>query len=282
MDPAAGCAELLAALGVCPPRLGLGYRTRTRAGWDAGWHHHELVELVYHHRGSGQVQAEGGAALDYAAGDVELHAPRVRHRQPGTRDGEDWCLHLVLPCRWPAVLPALVHLPAGAGGIAAADLAALTEHPGAELPPAAALARDLRAGALLAEALAAIGRPPRPAAAGGDHAAACRELIDRRFAGIGLVDELAGELGLSPDRLRHLFTARYGCGPRAYLRQVRLRAAQRLLADTPLALDEVATRCGIGNARQLCDLFRDLAHTTPMGCRRAATASDSSESSENR
>lgn len=270
MDLAAGCTALLAALGARPLRLGLGYRTRTRAGADVGWHHHELAELVYHHRGLGQVQSDGEAALPYAAGDVELHAPRSRHRQPGERDGEDWCLHLVLPCRWPATLPALVHMPAGDWAFASADLATLTEHPGAELPAAAALAHDLRAGALLVEALAAIGQPPRRQQVFGDHARRCRELIDRRFASLGLVDELAAELGLSPDRLRHLFRASFGCGPRAYLRQVRLHAAQRLLADTPLALDEVAIRCGIGNARQLCDLFRDLAGLTPGGWRRQA------------
>ena len=242
MDLTTGCTALLAALGARPLRLGLGYRTRTRAGGDAGWHHHELAELVYHHRGLGQVQS----------------------------DGEDWCLHLVLPCRWPAALPALVHMPAGDWAFASADLATLTEHPGAELPPAVALAHDLRAGALLVEVLAAIGQPPRRERVLGDHARRCRELIDRRFASLGLVDELAAELGLSPDRLRHLFRASFGCGPRAYLRQVRLHAAQRLLADTPLALDEVAIRCGIGNARQLCDLFRDLAGLTPGGWRRQA------------
>jgi AraC family transcriptional regulator len=59
-------------------------------------------------------------------------------------------------------------------------------------------------------------------------------------------------------------------GPRTYLRQVRQRAAQRLLAETPLGLAEIASRCGIGNARQLCDRFRAVVGTTPGSWRRQA------------
>jgi AraC-like DNA-binding protein len=271
MDLATGCSELVTALATRPPRLVLGYRSRTRADWDIGWHDHEHLEIVFHHRGSGLSQATGGGLIPFAAGDVALHAPRVQHHQPGERDGEDWCLHLRLPCRWPTTLPGLVHLPGGTGFDQDA-FAALTENPAAELPSAAALARDLRAGALLADALAAIGRRPR-ADAVADHAVRCQEILDRRFAGIGLIDDVAAELGLSPDRLRHLFTARFAMGPRAYLRQVRLRAAQRLLGATMLGLDEIANRCGIGNARQLCDLFRELIGTTPGAWRRLARRS---------
>ena len=151
MDPNPGVNDLITALAARPLRLGLGWRSHTRANWDVGWHHHEVLELVYHHRGSGQTQAEDGPLVAFAAGDVVLHAPRSRHRQPGSRDGEDWCLHVILPCRWPTSLPPLILLPANTGPFASDDLAALTEHPGAKLTPAASLARDLRAGAVLAD-----------------------------------------------------------------------------------------------------------------------------------
>ena len=253
---------LVEAMSRRPPRLVLGFRSATRAGRRCGWHGHDQLELIYHQRGAGRIEAEDGSAADYQAGDVSLQAPGRRHDQAAERGGEDWCLLLALPARWPVALPGLVHFAAGALPMLVDELAGLTADPGAELPPAAALARDLRAGAVLATAIAASSRPSagaRPA----DPAERCRELIERDFARIGLVEDLAGGLGLGPDRLRHLFRTRFGHGPRAHLRQVRLRAAQRLLAATPLGLEEVARRCGIGNARQLCDLFRDLAGTTP-------------------
>lgn len=258
----AAWADLIEALTRRPPRLALGWRSATRAGRDCGWHAHDHLELIYHHRGGGRIEVEDGSAGGYGAGDVSLQAPGRRHHQPAERSGEDWCLHLVLPLRWPSVLPGLVQVPAGALPMLVDDLAGLTIDPGVELPAAAALARDLRAGAVLAAVVAAMAQPVAGAKAA-DPAVRCRELIERDFARIGLVEELAGGLGLGPDRLRHLFRQRYGHGPRAHLRQVRLHAAQRLLTATPLGLEEVARRCGIGNARQLCDLFRELAGTTP-------------------
>lgn len=255
--------DLIAALAARPPRLSIGYRTRTRAGWDCGWHSHGPLEIVLHHRGAGRAQGEGMAEIPFAAGDLALHAPQRQHRQPGERDGEDWCLQLVLPCRWPADLPALIHLPAAQVEVDVDEWARLTAQPGAVLAPAEALAQDLRAGAILAGFLAALGRRQAAPTPTGDHAERCRDIIESRFASIGLVDEIADELGLSPDRLRHLFSERFGHGPRAHLRRTRLRAAQRLLRETPLTLDEVAVRCGIGNARQLCGLFQELAGCTP-------------------
>jgi len=254
---------LIEAMTRRPPRLALGFRSATRTGRDCGWHAHAHLELIYHQKGSGRTFAEDGTAVDYRAGDLAVVAPGRRHRQPAERGGEDWCLSIALPAPWLGGVPDLLALPADALPSPLDDFAALTADPGVVQPPALALARDLRAGALLAAVFAALGSRPVAGTAPADPALRLRELIERDFARIGLVEDLAEGLGVGPDRLRHLFRERFGMGPRAWLRRVRLHAAQRLLKHSPLGLDEIAARCGIGNARQLCDLFRELAETTP-------------------
>ncbi|MER6943728.1 GlxA family transcriptional regulator [Nonomuraea sp. NPDC000554] len=67
--------------------------------------------------------------------------------------------------------------------------------------------------------------------------------------------ELAAVAHLSPRGLSRAFGAAIGITPLEYQQQLRLERASRLLADTDLGVDAVATRCGFRDVRHFRRLF---------------------------
>ena len=82
---------------------------------------------------------------------------------------------------------------------------------------------------------------------------------------------LAREAGLSPDHFRECFQARIGTTPMRYLRDLRLRHAERLLRTTDGTLQEIADATGWENASTFARTFKERTGQTP-GTYRALNA----------
>ncbi|MBO9709221.1 MAG: helix-turn-helix domain-containing protein [Caulobacter sp.] len=116
---------------------------------------------------------------------------------------------------------------------------------------------------LLLRALAAGGPPsadPRLARAAA--------LIDRDFARPLTVADLAAEAGMSQSRFFEHFARAYGKTPHAALAETRLRAAQRLLADSALSIAEIAVRTGHADQGVLTRAMKARLGVTPAAWRR--------------
>ena len=97
-----------------------------------------------------------------------------------------------------------------------------------------------------------------------------RELLHAGMSeDIGLA-ELASQSGMDRFRLSRQFKAAYGCAPHAYLVQLRLRAARRLLArgNTPA---EVASEVGFADQSHLGRWFQRVYRISPAAYRKACT-----------
>lgn len=70
------------------------------------------------------------------------------------------------------------------------------------------------------------------------------------------VHELARSLGYSRSNFSHLFRNTTGLTPAAYLRDVRLEEAGRLLRNTGLSVKEIAARTAFSSSNQFCKCFR--------------------------
>ena len=73
-------------------------------------------------------------------------------------------------------------------------------------------------------------------------------------------------------RLEQAFRREVGRGIHAEILRLRVAAARRLLAGTPLAMPDVAARSGFRSATDLAKVFRRLEGTTPTAFRRSASS----------
>jgi Transcriptional regulator containing an amidase domain and an AraC-type DNA-binding HTH domain len=81
---------------------------------------------------------------------------------------------------------------------------------------------------------------------------------------------LAALVNLSASRFRHLFKHETGTSPRQYLRELRFRKAEVLLATTFLSLKEIAEAIGIVSVTHLMKDFKERHGITPREFRIAA------------
>jgi len=82
------------------------------------------------------------------------------------------------------------------------------------------------------------------------------------------INALADELGFSPVQLIRRFRAAFGTTPGDYLTALRLERACRLLRETRMTIDQIASSCGYATGYYLSRLFAARIGTTPSEYRR--------------
>ncbi len=82
------------------------------------------------------------------------------------------------------------------------------------------------------------------------------------------VAELAERAAMSPRTFARKFRDTTGTSPHRWVLAQRVVLAQRLLETTDLAVDIIASRCGIGDAANLREHFRRVVGTSPNAYRR--------------
>lgn len=79
--------------------------------------------------------------------------------------------------------------------------------------------------------------------------------------------ELAQRLGVTDRHLRRVFTQQFGVSPVAYAQTQRLLLAKKLLADTAMAVTDVAMAAGFGSVRRMNSLFAERYQLSPKQLR---------------
>lgn len=102
-----------------------------------------------------------------------------------------------------------------------------------------------------------------PAPPGDDTAARLEALVESRLPQVPTVAEAARELGLSAKTLSRHIAAATGATPLALIATVRMRHAQRLLAQGELSVEAVARRVGYANATALRKLTLKMTRLPP-------------------
>jgi AraC-like DNA-binding protein len=139
---------------------------------------------------------------------------------------------------------------------------------------------DLQARALVTAALVGVRRAiddAAPAAAPAEPAliARLRVLIHNQLGDHGLsVRQLAEQCGISADHLSHRFRQATGEHLVACINRLRMERAARLLADTSLAVKEVAWACGYATPSYFIRSFRSQTGHTPLAWRLARPGVD--------
>jgi AraC-like DNA-binding protein/PAS domain-containing protein len=82
------------------------------------------------------------------------------------------------------------------------------------------------------------------------------------------LSSLSGVLAVSPDYLGRVFKRHMGTTPHQFLIDLRLEAAEALLAETDLAVTQIAWRVGFASPSHFVTTFRARTGTTPLEFRR--------------
>ena len=77
------------------------------------------------------------------------------------------------------------------------------------------------------------------------------------------LEEMAQSVNLSRSRLRHLFKAETGITPSQYLKEIRMRRAQELIATTYLTMKQVMSSIGVHNTGHFARDFKKIYGRTP-------------------
>jgi len=82
------------------------------------------------------------------------------------------------------------------------------------------------------------------------------------------IPTLAELVNLSPSRFRHLFKLETGTTPAQYLKDCRLRKAEKMLRTTFLSVKEILEQVGLTSNAHFVHDFRKLHGLTPTAYRR--------------
>jgi AraC-like DNA-binding protein len=232
------------------------------------FHSHHYVEIVYHPAGRGWTELATGHRIDFQEGDVVVYAQEESHNQSMTHEGEDWCVYIALPGNGKQLPHGAFHVPRVADALVIEEIRALSQgQPAKDQNPYTAeqAILDLRATALLLALVrsATQKREQDEATPARRYAFRAENCLRERFASVDSLQEVAKEVGIGIDHLRHAFRAEFGTGMAAYLNGVRIERARMLLANSILPLKQIATICGFRDEYYFSTVFRRATGTSP-------------------
>lgn len=94
--------------------------------------------------------------------------------------------------------------------------------------------------------------------------------LEQRFTGQVSISELASELSTSHPTLIRRFRKELGTTPKAYVQQLRLHAAQRMLEKTNRSIERIAALVGYSDSRLFRQMFHEHTGMTASAWRRNA------------
>ncbi len=109
------------------------------------------------------------------------------------------------------------------------------------------------------------------------HAEALTDLINEHFAEPLSLPQLAKLAGIHPATASKAFRDVLGISVNEYLTRYRIARAMQLLADTDIAVLNIAYDCGFGSSSRFYEAFKDRTGQTPLAFRRIVGGSGGDE-----
>lgn len=233
-----------------------GWQAPVGLGVSCPVHQHPTIEIVYHRTGSGVTRVGPELAEHpFAEGSCVVYAPALPHDQIIDKAGEDLCVHIQAPERLCTKLKGCLVIPHIDFGLSD-DWDRLTSGQSPRHPLDQGL-QNLRATTALLSLLRECLTPPRKGSNTGlATVQRSEEYIREHFARIESMAEVASHVGLSHDRLRHLFREHRGASLVSFLNNVKIERARSLLRLSNLPLKQIATLCGFRDEYYFSTVFR--------------------------
>jgi len=237
--------------------------------------------LIYTVAGSGLYRFADGGEYRSRAGDVTVHRPGVFHDYqicPGVAKWDLLWAHFIVPpdwlqwLNWPEMAAGLmrlnIHEPALRQRIVRRMKDVVRLNASAQ-PRGQSLGLNALEEVLLwCDSV----NPKRSASQPDSRIAKALDLLTSRLAEPFSEERLAGSVGLSPSRFRHLFRAQVGDSARTFQEQQRLRRARDLLAMSRQTIGEIANELGFANPFYFTLRFKRHTGESPRAFRQRMTA----------
>lgn len=234
--------------------------------WNFSKHSHPFFELIFFLEGKASIDA-GAESVDVLGFDVVIYPPGLEHAE-----------HLDLRHR-----QEIICLWADTGVTAPFDhaiklmdergtLRSLFEMVYAEFTanrPCSAELISCYLKAIFLQVLQNFSEPPREVTSLVERSLG---YIHEHYARDFDIDELAGQVAVSPSYLFRLFKKKMQVTPMHYRNMIRVDKAKLLLADQQLTVDDVAERVGFEDPKYFARVFRDLTGMTASAYRRSRLA----------
>jgi AraC-like DNA-binding protein len=232
-------------------------------------HSHRSIEIVYHPTGRGVTRFDSKRAFNFREHGAVIYAPQEMHDQEMEVDGEDMCVHLAVPKK--LILPPAtgLHVPQVDDPLLVEEIRILSQR-GAPLNPGEQAVFNFRATAVLLALirLACSHDDRRKATPAEIRVLQAEQYIRDHFATIVSVREVADDIGIGYDILRHTFKKVRKKSMVRYLNEVRVDRAKSLIAHSKQSLKEIAPECGFNDEYYLSTVFRKITGTVPGRYRR--------------
>ena len=228
----------------------------------SGVHAHACTEIVYYLEGSGEL-TQKGKRMRYRPGYASIYQPGMEHSDHPDTSGVQICVG-VTGC-------GAKKLSAGVWKTddSIADCVAKIAFEIQDQPERSDQDRlDILSGWLVLELHRITRGEKTDGDAPPDRANTLKNILDSRFNEQIDLKELAGNLYINPDYLRHVFKQSFGESPLNYLVKRRLDAACELLKLTDMPIGEIARRVGLDNVYYFSRIFRQKIKITPTGYRK--------------
>lgn len=105
-----------------------------------------------------------------------------------------------------------------------------------------------------------------------DAARRARRFLAARVHDQITVSQVARAVQMSPPRLQQVFRSAYGCGIMHYFNQLKVKQAQRLLADSALTVDQVSRKLSFSSPTYFSRVFLRYTGQTPRDFRACGEA----------
>ncbi len=226
-------------------------------------HRHDHFELVYHAEGSGVIEYPD-QKITFGKGSWSLAGPGVMHHQINTGSYEDVCLLFSLA----GVKLPMLHFelrPSAELLNAAEELRTLVQCGLAGSDRWRQLELNCRTGVILSSILQRRQSPESAQQPGNPewYATQAEKMIRRNgFTDVSMAD-IARELRIGMDHLRHTYRQARGRSLKAFFTETRLQYAAQLLGYGGLTVKVIADRCGYASASHFCSDYRKFFGTSP-------------------
>ncbi len=260
------CGRRRLACGMDVDRLGM---TDFSLPMVRGYHGHPFFELLLHESGRGQVFSMDGEMLQYQRGVLEIWPPGSLHKRLVESPVELICLYFDARNPIPLPLQTPVRLLNATRFIA--ELTILMTAP-PDRSPRLQEALDYQVSALVFHVLHGIETYNQCGTPDLAPALLAHNLILTQFPHVSSFAEIAHEVGVSYDHLRHLFRKAYGISMKQFLIRTQIdRAKAILIGDPHFPLKHVAQLCGFSSEQHFSMCFRSVMGQPPGRFRQLAT-----------